>query len=71
MTTTETAQRRLIEALAALDRTAGSLEGFLLAFPVAIEMAEQLNSPELADVWRRVVDLARAVQADQKEGSHG
>lgn len=69
--TTDRAQRRLLEALAELNKTNGGLAGLLLGMPLAIEMAEETDQPELANVWRRLADLAAAALHDLKGASNG
>ncbi|WP_341241242.1 hypothetical protein [uncultured Nocardioides sp.] len=71
VTSTNTAQRQLIEALAALGKTAGGTEGLLIGLPIATEVAEQQGLAALAQVYRRLGDLTRAVAADQKGARHG
>lgn len=70
--TTALAQRRLLEALSTLEHTtAGGLAGLRVGIPAAVEIAEATGQPALAEVWRRVADLAAAVQDDLRGVSHG
>lgn len=68
---TQAAQRRLLEALAAQDRTPGGIAGLRLSLPYAASIADQAGQPALADVWHALDALAAAVQNDRKGVSHG
>ena len=67
---TENAQRRFIEALADLGNTDGGLVGFGMAVQVAIDITGR-DQPELRHLWRRLKELAEAVDDDLKEAVHG
>lgn len=71
MTATDTAQRRLLEALAALGKTDGGLQGLRLGIPTSIAVAETAGAPALAEVMRRFDDLAAAVQVDLRGAESG
>jgi hypothetical protein len=62
--TTAVAQDRLLEALAALDGTAGCLDGLLWSLPLAVGLAVEADEPLLAVVWERFADLVAAVRDD-------
>jgi hypothetical protein len=62
--TTGPAQRRLLEALSRLHARPSGIEGLLLGLPIAIQLAEDCDLPELAAVYAALGDLAGAVQAD-------
>lgn len=68
--TTETAQRRLLEALAAQNRTPGGIAGLRLGMPYAISVAIAADEPALAAVWQALDDLAASVQADLYSKEH-
>lgn len=63
--TTEAAQRRLLEAISALDMTDGGISGLIVGMQPAIELAETVGSPEMARVFRSISDLASAIQSDR------
>jgi hypothetical protein len=71
MTDTQTAQRRLLEALAEQAKTPGGLPGMRLGFPEAIAMAQALDQPAMANVWRRLDELMAAVDNDLSGAQHG
>lgn len=62
---TEVAQRRLIEAFAAMrqtDRTA--LSDFAGGMTEVIQAMRRLNQPEVAVLYEAIRDLATAIEAD-------
>jgi hypothetical protein len=70
--TTATVQDQLLEALADLDRNSpGGIDSMLIGMPWAIDLADDNDLPQLANVWRRFAALAVAVQADMKEAPRG
>lgn len=72
MTHTESAQRRLLEALASQERqTPNGLRGLRLALEYAIVIAVEMEQPALVDVYRALSALAEAVEADLEGGADG
>lgn len=65
--TTDNAQRRLLEALAALDRTPGGIDGLQLGLQAAIPVAEGAGVPAIAEIYRALSQLGEAVKNDKKE----
>ncbi len=73
--TTTAAQRRLLEAMADLERLVEDgmtgLGGLIVGLPIAIDMAERAGLPALAQVYVRIGELAMAVQQDMAAGGGG
>lgn len=61
---TESAQRRLLEAIAGLHSTPGGVQAFRAGLQDGVELSDGLGSTHLSAVYRALDDLASAVHAD-------
>lgn len=77
--TTETAQRRLLEALAAMNRApspdiglaSSPLQAFVVGVHWAANLAREEGQPETCGAFEALADLALAVDDETSEVRHG